>query len=60
VIHPIQAALGTCASLHEAILVGLHYAPAWQVVEVVVQDEYTHDVIFAPATGDGAVVLDCT
>jgi hypothetical protein len=51
--------LGTLGAL---IPWGLALAPPWTVVEVVVQDEYTHDVVFAPdgaATGP-ALVLDCT
>ena len=52
--------LGACATLAEAIVVGLRLAPPWSVVAVVVQDEFTHDVVFAPDVGAGAVVLDCT
>ena len=50
----------SCATLAQAIVAGLRLAPPWQVVDVVVQDEFTHDVVFAPAEGDGAIVLDCT
>lgn len=48
-----------CGSLAAAITAGLRLSPPWQVVDVVVQDEFTHDVVFA---GDGAaaIVLDCT
>ena len=35
-------------------------APPWSVVDVVVQDEFTHDVVFAPDGGGPALVLDCT
>jgi hypothetical protein len=36
-------------------------APPWAVVDVVVQDEFTHDVVFAPDGGArDAIVLDCT
>ena len=52
-----QRAFEKCGSLAEAIRVGL---PRWSVVDVVVQDEFTHDVIFAAGEGDGAIVLDCT
>ena len=59
-MHPIEAAFARCGTLAEAIVAGLALVPEWSVVEVVVQDEYTHDVIFTPATGDRAIVLDCT
>lgn len=50
-----------CASLADAIVVGLGLTPPWSVVDVVIQDEYTHDVVFAPDGPPGpAVVLDCT
>ena len=49
-----------CATLADAIVAGLRLAPSWQVVEVVVQDEFTHDIVFAPADGASAIVLDCT
>lgn len=59
--------LGACATLADAIVVGLRLDPPWSVVAVVVQDEFTHDVVFAPdrsiGSGGGpnaAVVLDCT
>ena len=59
-MHSLAAQLGKLSSLHEALRVGLAQRPAWTVVDVVVQDEYTHDVIFAPDQGAGALVLDCT
>ena len=49
-----------CMSLAQAILAGIHHEPEWSVVEVVVQDEYTHDVIFQGAPDGPAIVLDCT
>jgi len=49
-----------CATLADAIPAGLALAPPWSVVEVVVQDEFTHDVVFAPDGGGPAIVLDCT
>jgi hypothetical protein len=50
----------SCASLGDAILRGIALRPAWAVVDVIHQDEYTLDVILQ-ATPDGpAVVLDCT
>jgi hypothetical protein len=47
------------SSLHQALRWGLAQSPAWTVVDVVVQDEYTHDVIFARGEGE-TLVLDCT
>ncbi|MCA9675759.1 MAG: hypothetical protein H6709_13885 [Kofleriaceae bacterium] len=62
-LDALRAALARCGSLAEAIKLGLLRAPAWTVVDVVVQDEFTHDVVFA-ADGAGpgarALVLDCT
>lgn len=50
-----------CATLADAIVAGLRLAPSWSVVDVVVQDEFTHDVVFAPDGGGAeAIVLDCT
>lgn len=49
-----------CATLADAIVVGLRHRPAWSVVDVVVQDEYTHDVIFQGAPDGPAIVLDAT
>lgn len=53
--------LGACSTLADAIVVGLRLDPPWSVVDVVAQDEFTHDVVFAPDGAPGpAVVLDCT
>ena len=59
----LAAHVRTLSSLHQALRWGLALRPAWTVVDVVVQDEYTHDVIFAPDGDAGhgpALVLDCT
>lgn len=57
----LAARFGECGSLASALRVGLAQSPPWQVVEVVVQDEFTHDVMFAASGADGPViVLDCT
>jgi hypothetical protein len=56
----LRARLAACGSLASAIRVGLAAAPAWTVVDVVVQDEYTHDVIMQGAPDGPAIVLDCT
>lgn len=58
---PALAALRGCGMLAEAIVAGLRQKPAWSVVDVVVQDEFTHDIVMAPDDGGGtAIVLDCT
>jgi len=51
-----------CGTLAEAIVTGLRRSPPWAICDVVVQDEYTHDLIFqADGAPDGpAIVLDCT
>ena len=47
-------------SLDAALRWGREQRPAWSVVDVVVQDEFTHDVILGIEAGAGALVLDCT
>lgn len=67
-VTSFRDALAACGSLSSALRVGLAQEPPWQVVEVVVQDEFTHDVVFARMTADGGggggggavIVLDCT
>ena len=44
------AAFQRCATLADAIVVGLAQRPELMVIEVVVQDEFTHDVIFGVPT----------
>jgi hypothetical protein len=39
---------------------GLAQSPPWTVVDVVVQDEFTHDVILGAEGVKEALVLDCT
>ena len=56
----LRARLVAGGSLAAAIRIGLAEQPAWTVVDVVVQDEYTHDVIFVSDAGGPAIVLDCT
>lgn len=59
-VDDLRARLAAGGSLASAILIGLAERPAWTVVDVVVQDEYTHDVIFAASPDGPAIVLDCT
>ena len=50
-----------CGTLADAIVVGLAQRPELMVLEVVIQDEYTHDVIVGVRGAVGPVlVLDCT
>lgn len=39
---------------------GLAQRPQWTVVDVVIQDEYTHDVILGTEESPQSLVLDCT
>ena len=55
-----RRAFEACGSLSSAIRAGLALSPEWMVIEVVVQDEFTHDVIFQAAPGGPAILLDCT
>ena len=58
--NEVRIRFAACPSLADAIIAGLRLAPAWQVADVVVQDEFTHDVVFTAAPGGPAIVLDCT
>jgi hypothetical protein len=55
-----KRAFEACGSLAAAIRAGLALAPAWSVVDVVVQDEFTHDVLFQARPDGPAILLDCT
>ena len=59
-LDALRARLAAAGSLAAAIRIGLAEAPPWQVVDVVVQDEFTHDIVLAPAAGGAVIVLDCT
>lgn len=39
---------------------GVAQRPQWVVVDVVIQDEYTHDVILAADGEQRTIALDCT
>jgi len=60
VLESLRAELASAGSLATAIRIGLAAVPAWAVVDVVVQDEFTHDVIFMADPAGPALVLDCT
>jgi len=55
----IEELVGEAKTLDEALRRLRAARPAWKVIDVVVQDEYTHDVVLG--TGDGRwLVLDVT
>lgn len=56
----IRARIEHAGVLATAIRVGLAEAPAWMVVEVVIQDEFTHDVVMAAEGSAETLVLECT
>jgi len=60
VMVDLAAAFQGCATLADAIMVGLAQRPELMVIDVVVQDEFTHDVVFGVAGGGPVIVLDCT
>ncbi len=45
------------ATLEDVLRVGFAQQPAWQIVDVIVQDEFTHDVI---VSGPAYLVFDTT
>lgn len=53
------AAVARLDTLGDVLHLALAQQPAWQVVDVVVQDEYTHDVVIA-AQPPAYLVLDTT
>jgi hypothetical protein len=57
-VEAVRARFAACGSLAEAILAGLALSPPWSVVDVVVEDEFTHDIVMS--AGAEAIVLDCT
>lgn len=61
-LEAARARIAACGLLHEAIVAGLALVPPWSVVDVVVQDEFTHDLVMMAGDGGAgpALVLDCT
>ena len=58
-LEELARALAPLGMLHELIVWGLRSTPPRELVDVVVQDEYTHDVVFA--FGEGVyLVFDTT
>ena len=59
-LETLRAAIADSGSLATAIVIGLRASPPWEVVDVVVQDEFTHDIVFMARPDGPALVLDCT
>lgn len=60
---PIEALCGFLTRLGTLARVlpwGLSHNPPWLVVDVVIQDEFTHDVMLGSEGDARAIVLDCT
>ena len=57
-LSALRDRLAACGSLASAIRVAL--VDGFTVVDVVVQDEFTHDVVMQGAPDGPAIVLDCT
>ena len=56
----LAAVVAAHRTLEDVVRWGLLRQPPAVIAEVVVQDEYTHDVIFQGATDGPAIVLDAT
>ena len=57
----LEALVRPLRILQDVVRLGLAQRPPLLIHDVVVQDEFTHDVVFAPDGGDpAAIVLDCT
>jgi hypothetical protein len=59
-LEALRAAFADSGLLATAIILGLRASPPWEVVDVVVQDEFTHDIVFMARPDGPALVLDCT
>ena len=59
-LEPLAAQVQFLGTLARVLPWGLSVQPQWLVVDVVVQDEYTHDIILGAAGDPRALVLDCT
>jgi translation elongation factor EF-4 len=59
-LETLRARIADSGILASAIRIGLVAVPAWEVVDVVIQDEFTHDVVMTAPGVDAALVLDCT
>ena len=59
-LKPQAALVQFLGTLARILPWGLTAKPQWVVVDVVVQDEYTHDVVLGSDADPRALVLDCT
>lgn len=59
-LEPLAVQVRFLGTLARVLPWGLAQKPEWTVVDVVIQDEFTHDVILGTATDPRALVLDCT
>lgn len=59
-IEYLPAFLQRLGTLSHVLPWGMAQRPPWIVVDVVVQDEYSHDVVMASAGDPRALILDCT
>jgi hypothetical protein len=59
-LEGLRARIAASGILASAIRIGLGEAPAWEIVDVVIQDEFTHDVVMAAPGIAPVLVLDCT
>jgi hypothetical protein len=59
-LEALRAAIAAAGVLASAIPIVLRAAPPWDVAEIVVQDEFTHDVVLVSPGESRALVLDCT
>ena len=58
-VRDVERQVGTHGTLHDVVVWGLAQRPPRVVVDVVVQDEYTHDVVI-PHEGGTYLVFDTT
>jgi hypothetical protein len=59
----LAATLRDAGMLDRVLRLARAATPPWQLVDVVIQDEFTHDVVLSvvgAAPTDPALVLDCT
>ncbi len=59
-LGPVAKLVQFLGTLARVLPWGLSADPQWVVVDVVVQDEYTHDIVLGSKTDPRALVLDCT
>lgn len=59
-LEPLAVQLRFLGTLARVLPWGLAVRPQWIVVDVVIQDEYTHDLVLGTQGDARALVLDCT